>query len=129
ALGAAARPGRGHGVRGPRGAAALTLAILRLLVVICAAVAGAALAVALRVPTAAAALAGAALGAAAVALELAVALGRDPASAARGRPRDGGKLLDTSAIRGGRIADVVTTGYLEDRCWCRASCCASCSAW
>jgi len=93
--------------------AALTLAIVRLLVVICAAVAGAALAVALRLPPAAAALAGAALGAAAVGLELAVALGRDPASAARGHPRDGGKLLDTSAIIDGRIADVVTTGYLE----------------
>jgi len=82
-------------------------------VVICAAVAGAALAVALRVPPAAAALAGAALGAAAVGLELAVALGRDPASAARVRPPHGGKLLDTSAIIDGRIADVVTTGYLE----------------
>ena len=81
--------------------------------VICAAVAGAALAVALRVPPAAAALAGAALGAAAVGLELAVALGRDPAPATRGHPRDGGKLLDTSAIIDGRIADVVTTGYLE----------------
>ncbi len=76
--------------------------------------AGAALAVALRVPPAAAALAGAALGAAAVGLELAVALGRDPASAARAAP-DGGKLLDTSAIIDGRIADVVTTGYLEGR--------------
>src|SRR5207245_632018 len=42
-----------------------------------------------------------------------VALRREPRSAARVRPSDASKLLDTSAIIDGRIADVVTTGYLE----------------
>jgi uncharacterized protein YacL len=82
-------------------------------VVVCAAVAGAALAAALRLPTAATTLAGAALGAAAVGLEWAVALRRAPGPAAIGRAAGGPKLVDTSAIVDGRLADVAATGFLE----------------
>ena len=80
--------------------------------VLCAAAAGATTAGALRLPLAASALAGAALGAAAVGLELAVALRRAPVSVARASSAESAKLLDTSAIIDGRIADVVTTGFL-----------------
>jgi uncharacterized protein YacL len=80
--------------------------------VLCAAAAGAAIATALGLPVAAPTLAGAALGAAAVGLELAVTLRGAPAIPARPRV-DSMKLLDTSAIIDGRIADVVGTGYLE----------------
>jgi uncharacterized protein YacL len=82
-------------------------------VVLCGAVAGTAVAVALGLPPAAAALAGAALGAAAVGLELAVAMRGGAASGTRAQVAAGTKLLDTSAIIDGRIADVVTTGFLE----------------
>jgi uncharacterized protein YacL len=82
-------------------------------VVLCTAVAGAAAAAAEGLPLAAAAIAGAALGAAAVGLELAVALRGRTASVTRTRPQEATKLLDTSAIIDGRVADVVTTGFLE----------------
>jgi len=82
-------------------------------VVVCAAVAAAAAAAALRLPLGASALAGAALGAAAVGLELAVALRRAPAPVASAATGEGAKLVDTSAIIDGRIADVVTTGFLD----------------
>jgi uncharacterized protein YacL len=81
-------------------------------VVLCAAVAAAALAPALGLPLAAALLAGAALGAAAVGLEVAVALRREPVSGAPAGP-GGVKIVDTSAIIDGRIADVAATGYLD----------------
>lgn len=80
---------------------------------LCGAAAGVAIAAALRLPRAALALAGAALGAAAVGLELAIAMGRAPASAAPPRADDAVKLLDTSAIIDGRIADVVATGFVQ----------------
>lgn len=79
---------------------------------LCAAAAGAAIAMALGLPVAAPTLAGAALGAVAVGLELTVALRGAPATSARPLV-DSMKLLDTSAIIDGRIADVVGTGYLE----------------
>jgi uncharacterized protein YacL len=82
-------------------------------VVLCAAVAGTAVAGALGLPLPAAALAGAALGAAAVGLELAVATRGRAAGGTRAHAAGGTKLLDTSAIIDGRIADVVTTGFLE----------------
>jgi len=80
-------------------------------VVLCGATAGAAIGVALGVPLVAPALAGMALGAAAVGLELAVAL--RGTSTTRRAVGESVKLLDTSAIIDGRIADVVGTGYLE----------------
>ena len=79
--------------------------------VLCGATAGAAIGVALGVPLVAPALAGMALGAAAVGLELAVAL--RGTSTTRRAVGESVKLLDTSAIIDGRIADVVGTGYLE----------------
>ena len=84
-----------------------------MLVVVCAAVAGAATAPALQLPLAVGAIAGAALGAAAVGLELAVALRGAPGTTARTGARDASKLVDTSAIIDGRIADVATTGFLD----------------
>ena len=36
------------------------------------------------------------------------------------------KVLDTSVIIDGRILDIVSSGFLDGRCCCRASCCASC---
>jgi len=85
------------------------------LVIVVAALAGVAIAVALRAAPAPAALAGAAIGAAAVGLELLVALRREPPAVARAAHADTAKLLDTSAIIDGRIADVAATGYLEGR--------------
>jgi uncharacterized protein YacL len=79
---------------------------------VCAAVAGAAAAVALRLPVAASAIAGAALGGATVGVEVAVALRRGSVAAAPA-PAGGVTLLDTSAIVDGRIADVVTSGFLD----------------
>jgi uncharacterized protein YacL len=81
-------------------------------VVVCAALAGAALAAALGVPPATLALAGAAAGGATVALEVAVALRGRPQPAAGGGA-GAVKLLDTSAIIDGRIADVAASGFLE----------------
>jgi uncharacterized protein YacL len=81
-------------------------------VVLCVAAAGAAAAVASGLSAAAMALAGAALGAAAVGLEAAIALRRPPDAVPPARVYDAPKLLDTSAIIDGRIADVVTTGFL-----------------
>jgi uncharacterized protein YacL len=83
-----------------------------LLVVLCVAAAGAAAALASGVPPAAMALAGGALGAAAVGLEVAIAMRRQPEAVPGPRVSDAPKLLDTSAIIDGRIADVVTTGFL-----------------
>jgi uncharacterized protein YacL len=81
--------------------------------VLCAAVAGAALGAALRLPVGAMALAGAAAGAAAVGLDIAVALRGAPRPAAAERLAGGPKLLDTSAIIDGRIADVAAAGFVE----------------
>ena len=80
--------------------------------VLCVAAAGAATAFASGLPPAAMALAGAALGAAAVGLEIAIAMRRQPETVAGRRVYEAPKLLDTSAIIDGRIADVVTTGFL-----------------
>lgn len=79
---------------------------------VCAAVAGAALAASLGLPWAGPTLAAAAVGAAAVGLEAAVGLRGVPPPSAAGA-RGGPKLLDTSAIIDGRIADVAATGFLE----------------
>jgi uncharacterized protein YacL len=81
-------------------------------VVLCVAAAGAAAAFASGLSPAAMALAGAALGAAAVGLEVAIGMRRQPDAVTAGRAYDAPKLLDTSAIIDGRIADVVTTGFL-----------------
>jgi uncharacterized protein YacL len=86
---------------------------VRLLVVVCAALAGVAAASALGLPMGASLLAGAAVGAAAVGLEVAGAQRRAPAAAPAATLREGEKLLDTSAIIDGRIADVAATGYLD----------------
>lgn len=81
--------------------------------VLCGAAGGAAIGAALGVPLSAPALAGMSLGAAAVGIELIVALrGASPTALHRAR-EESVKLLDTSAIIDGRIADVVATGYLE----------------
>jgi uncharacterized protein YacL len=82
------------------------------LVVLCVAAAGAAAAVASGLLPAPMALAGAALGAAAVGLEVVGTMRRQPRAVASAPVYDPPKLLDTSAIIDGRIADVVTTGFL-----------------
>lgn len=79
-------------------------------------VVGVALALALRLPIAFVALAGLAAGGVAVGLELAVSERRSavlPAAAAPGDAET--KVLDTSAIIDGRIADVAATGFLSGR--------------
>ena len=81
--------------------------------VLCGAAAGAAIGAAFGVPLAAPTVAGLAVGAAAVALELATALRGTRTTVAPGAVQDSAKLLDTSAIIDGRIADVVGTGYLD----------------
>jgi uncharacterized protein YacL len=81
--------------------------------VLCAALAGVALAAALGLSRVALAVAGMTLGAAAVGLELAVALGRARTAADPPRAENPVKLLDTSAIIDGRIADVVGTGFVQ----------------
>ena len=81
-------------------------------------VVGVALALALQLPLSFAALAGLAAGAAAVGLELAVAERRTTVVPAAAGPAPGGadvKVLDTSAIIDGRIADVASTGFLAGR--------------
>ena len=41
----------------------------------------------------------------------------------------GVKLLDTSALIDGRIADICETHFLDGRWESRASCCTNCSKW
>jgi uncharacterized protein YacL len=88
--------------------------LARTLVLASATAVGVTLALALRLPVPLVALAGLAAGGMAVGLELAVALrrpdGRPAVAAAAGA---GAKLVDTSAIVDGRIADVAATGFLE----------------
>jgi uncharacterized protein YacL len=88
--------------------------LARLLVLGSATIVGVTLALALRLPVLLVALAGLAAGAGAVGLELAVALrradGRSTVAAVGGA---GAKLVDTSAIIDGRVADVAATGFLE----------------
>jgi uncharacterized protein YacL len=77
---------------------------------------GGALALAFHLPLQLLALAGFAIGGAALALEAVVALRRldeEPASGATPGARV--KLVDTSAIIDGRIADLAATGFLEGR--------------
>jgi uncharacterized protein YacL len=81
--------------------------------VLCAAAAGVAIASALGLSRVGLALAGGALGAAAVGLELATALRRMPVDADRPMAEKAVTLLDTSTIIDGRIADVVSTGFVE----------------
>ena len=85
-----------------------------MLVLASAALVGVALALAFQRPLLLVALAGFASGAAALALEAVVAA-RRAAAATAGRSASGAraKLLDTSAIIDGRIADVAGTGFLE----------------
>lgn len=74
-------------------------------------VVGLTLALALRLPVALMALAGLAAGSVAVGLDLA---GRaNGISAGPATVSSGGKLIDTSAIIDGRVADVAATGFLE----------------
>jgi uncharacterized protein YacL len=83
------------------------------LVVLCGAAGGAAIGSALGVPLGAPVLAGMALGVATVGIELVVALRGAPPTAIHRARGESVKLLDTSAIIDGRIADVIGTGYLE----------------
>src|SRR5581483_5616978 len=110
--------GRGDGERGARGAAALSdpVSLARGLVLVSAAAAGVILALALRLPAVLFGLAGLAAGGVIIGVELAVALREAPIAAARpaATPSAGRlKLLDTSAIIDGRIADLAGTGFLE----------------
>jgi uncharacterized protein YacL len=82
-------------------------------VVVGGAVVGIALAPALGLPAVTAAVAGAAAGGVALALEIAVALRRGAQTMPAQRAAGDAKLLDTSAIIDGRIADVAATGFLE----------------
>jgi uncharacterized protein YacL len=83
-------------------------------VLVSATVAGVALALALRAPVLPVALAGLATGAGAVGLEMAIALHRVAETSITRAARPGAqKLIDTSAIIDGRIADVARTGFLD----------------
>ena len=76
--------------------------------------AGVALALAFRAPMLSIALAGLATGAGAVGLEMAVALHRAAEGSGPSERRHGAsKLIDTSAIIDGRIADIARTGFLD----------------
>lgn len=81
-------------------------------VVLCAAAAAVAIASALGLSRVAFAIAGGALGAAAVGLELTTALRRTRTGADRAVAHHALTLLDTSAIIDGRIADVVSAGFV-----------------
>lgn len=83
-----------------------------MLVLVSATVAGVALALALGLPVLLAALAALAAGGVAVGLEVAVAL-RGAGVAPTESRGAGAKLVDTSAIVDGRIADIAATGFLE----------------
>lgn len=77
---------------------------------------GGALALAFHLPLQLLALAGFATGAAALALEAVVALRRlDPEAAGGTVPGGRVKLIDTSALIDGRLADLAATGFLEGR--------------
>ena len=87
------------------------MALARALVLVAATIAGAALGLAAGSPVLAATVAGLAVGGAAVGLEMAVA---ERTSAIRAAPRAvHAKLVDTSSLVDGRIADVAATGFLE----------------